>query len=154
MKTNQQTNLEHRQNILNHILIVTLLTLLMCSPGVALARNPACSDLGAGIIFKDSMYGMLLGAIGTGLYVLASDSHKKSGQQIAAGSLIGLGLGAGVGVVETSVRDCDTRIAKQEKRSPGWQAPSMIVEKEKRLSNENVHTAPSSVGLQLAYRLP
>lgn len=73
------------------------------------ASEAACEELGAGVVFKDSLYGLGTGLLGTGLVLLAARQHEDVGQILALGGLAGFTVGMGVGAVEWMTRDCGPR---------------------------------------------
>lgn len=82
-----------------------------------------CGELGGGVIFKDTLYGLGTGLVITGLALGATKDDQDIGQKLAAGSLIGSGIGFTVGIVEMFARDCQSR---QEPLTPGWQTPNVF----------------------------
>jgi hypothetical protein len=135
-----------RSTALKPILLFCTL-LAMCQARSAEA-SPACQDLGGAVIFKDAMYGMLLGATGTGLYMVAADKTQYAGRQVAVGALAGLGFGGLVGVLETSFRRCSPSLGiaseEAEVRQPmrlGWQMPQLV---------SQVHPFHGNLGLGFA----
>jgi hypothetical protein len=123
-------------------------TLLAMCQARSAAASPACRDLGGAVIFKDAMYGMLLGATGTGLYMVAADKSAYAGRQLAVGALAGLSFGGLVGVLETSFRRCSPSLdmaAGGEEVRPvtrlGWQMPQLV---------SQVHPFYGNVGLGFA----
>lgn len=149
--TECENKFDERRNRGNHALIIFLMILALCSARYAQAAGPACNDLGAGVIFKDSMYGMLLGVVGTGLYIYATDTGDKADRKLAVGGLVGLGVGGIIGLTETAMRDCDDR-ALLPKRKPGWQKPELFAQRGRVLSYEPPSSSPESVGLEMGFR--
>jgi hypothetical protein len=67
-----------------------------------------CDGVAGGVIFKDTLYGVLTGSLLTGLYLLSQDGESRDavGPTLARGSALGGLAGLGLGIVEVTVRDC------------------------------------------------
>ncbi|MFW7377200.1 MAG: hypothetical protein ACOH5I_00140 [Oligoflexus sp.] len=97
------------------ILLAGILTCLL--PGKqAFARDPSCAHLAGGLIFIDTLYGVGLGSLVSGLWVVAADKKDKVEQNIATGALAGGALGLGFGLYEVGTRNCKLVIG--EKHEP------------------------------------
>ncbi len=70
------------------------------------AADAACDSLGGSVLFRDSLYGLGIGAILGGLGVAASDSSDNSTQVVAGTALAGTLFGLGFGIYEVASRDC------------------------------------------------
>lgn len=77
----------------------------MATPSQALSAS--CKDPAAGVVFKDMLYGIGIGGILSGLYLISSSSDNDNGQVLGRGALIGGVLGTAAGIYEVSVRNCD-----------------------------------------------
>lgn len=89
---------------------VTVAALIGVALGLAtpnLALSASCKDPAAGVVFKDMLYGIGIGGILSGLYLISSSSDNDNGQVLGRGALIGGVLGTAAGVYEVSVRNCD-----------------------------------------------
>lgn len=91
--------------------------LIAASSGGTPAQAASC-DLGA-TIFRDTLYGLGVGAAVGGVYLLARSDNEDAGEivsDLASASLIGAGVGAIIGIVEASL--CARGLASNE---PGLQ---------------------------------
>lgn len=78
------------------------------------AQGAACDDPAAGVVFKDMLYGIGIGTILSGLYLISSSSDNDNGKVLGRGALVGGLLGTGAGIYEVAVRQCDGMVAKPE----------------------------------------
>ncbi len=77
-----------------------LFTLIQLAP-----QARANCDFGQ-TIFRDSLYGGLIGATVGALFLVANQSSTNVAPALATGALIGIGGGLVTGIVESSVSDC------------------------------------------------
>lgn len=71
------------------------------------AFSASCDEPAAGVVFKDMLYGIGIGTVLSGLYLISSSSNHNNGQVLGRGALVGGILGTGAGVYEVAVRNCD-----------------------------------------------
>lgn len=71
------------------------------------ASNPACDTVGGAVVFKNSLYGLGIGALLGGLGLAVAGDADNAGQVVAGGALVGMIGGIGFGVYEVSNRDCN-----------------------------------------------
>ena len=61
------------------------------------------------ILFRDMFYGTIMGTGVGALVMAANESTNRVGQHLATGALIGLGVGAAIGIVEIALsEECKT----------------------------------------------
>ncbi len=65
-------------------------------------------------IFRDSLYGGLIGSVVGALFLVANDSSKNIAPTVATGSLVGIGAGFVTGIVESSTDQCFSSKKKHE----------------------------------------
>lgn len=104
-------------------LTITGLSLALGAP-VASARGIGCEETGGAIVFKNTLYGIGLGGIITGLVMLSSDERDNADKKVANGALIGAGFGLGYGIYDAVSRS-GSSLAESEK--PGWSKPSLFM---------------------------
>lgn len=92
--------------IISNLKRVALSGLLALSLGTS-GYSASCDDPAAGVVFKDMLYGIGIGGILSGLYLLSSSSDEDNGKVLGRGALIGGLLGTGAGIYEVAVRNCD-----------------------------------------------
>jgi hypothetical protein len=90
---------------------------LVSSP---VAAKPACDQLAGSVMFSDMAYGIVAGALLSGLYLVAADDYEDSDRKIA-GAALGTGaIGAGVGVMELALRECPSTSLKLQSSHRNW----------------------------------
>jgi hypothetical protein len=104
-------------------LIIGGISLSLGAP-VASARAIGCDETGGAIVFKNTLYGIGLGGIITGLVMLSSDERDDTGRKIANGALVGAGFGLGYGLYEAVSRSSSGLV---ESEKPGWSKPSFVM---------------------------
>jgi len=104
------------------LLKITIAASLAMTSTFSAAEERACSEFGMGVIYKDTLYGLGTGIILTGLTIVAVDNYRHSTRKLAAGGLIGAGLGAGIGVLEVLTRDCN----RSASIKAGWEMPKLV----------------------------
>jgi hypothetical protein len=98
---------------LNRLVAAMVLTAL-CSTSAAQASPAVCNETAGGVIFKDTLYGIGIGGLLTGLGILAA--QKGDGQVVAGGAFVGGVIGLGVGIADISTRDCSATQERFESR--------------------------------------
>lgn len=114
--------------------IMALMISFVSMTSYAQGNFTSCDRPGGYIIFVDSMYGLGIGAVFSGLVLAASGDDKEIGQKVAAGGLIGVTAGMGLGLYELSQRQCQFAEAPK-----GWSQPRFVVYED-------------NLGLGLSYR--
>lgn len=97
---------------------------LSLGASVAKARAIGCEETGGAIVFKNTLYGIGLGGILTGLVMLSSDERDNADKKIANGALVGAGFGLGYGLYEAVSRSSSSLV---ESAKPGWSKPSFVM---------------------------
>lgn len=100
-----------------------LVTVCFLSAPSARAASFGCESVGGSVIFKDTLYGALTGAVISGLVLLAqSDSGgSDSGNVLAVGTATGGALGLGLGIAEVSFRECPPhRYGEEKEKEKGF----------------------------------
>ncbi len=113
-------------------IIVTLLTLSSLALN-AQGRDPNCDRVGGQVVFIDMLYGLSIGAVFSGLILVASEDKDRVGRKIATGSLLGATAGMGLGMYELVQRRCQYSQVKNT-----WSQPKLVYLK-------------GQVGLSLSY---
>lgn len=85
-----------------------LVTCALTTGGLATPSFAAnCDEPAAGVVFKDMLYGIGIGTILSGLYLISSSSDNDNGKVLGRGALVGGILGTGAGIYEVAVRNCN-----------------------------------------------
>ncbi len=136
--------------------VFSLLLLIASFLPQAKAADIACDSLGGSVVFRDSLYGLGLGAIIGGLGVAASENADNAGQIVAGTALAGTLLGLGFGVYEVTARDCSEPKPDQYNKNEynfksselkaGLQVPKFVFIPQHRASEQ------ATWAMQLGYR--
>lgn len=87
-------------------LVKPLLVALVATNASSAIAQPACDDLGGGVIFRDMLYGLGTGVVITTLGMAVQQDYAMADQKVALGGLVGSGFGLGVGLFEFGTREC------------------------------------------------
>lgn len=94
------------------IFLVAILLGIVLPHDQAEARDPSCRHLAGSVIAIDTLYGMGLGALVGGLWVVATDRKQNVESRLASGALAGGALGMGFGFYEVANRNCKLVISE------------------------------------------
>lgn len=70
-------------------------------------------DLG-GLMFRDMLYGAAGGAVIGGLIMVADEDDSNVVPKLATSALVGTGVGAMIGIVDFSIRNCNARFHPEQ----------------------------------------
>ncbi len=90
------------------LLLSLIVALSLGSSRGASASTFGCESVAGSVIFKDTFYGVLTGALLSGLYLLSQSQDDRGNVErtLSGGAALGGLAGFGLGVTEIALREC------------------------------------------------